>query len=216
MRSTARGSHASGREGGNPYEMFDVGEESQSGNYGSGGAKSIESLYDDETPFGDDMSDGSMYCELSATAPEASSRLFTGHITCPIKQALISRLMDQFFEVFNQEWSFEPRKCAGHEQTTSDTGGPTSGSQNTSNLADLANSQGQKRERSNEDDDFPQNNSNDDGPMKWPVDQSIPSKASSKKIQLACPYRKHDRHRYSIGNFRSCVLGYWDSVGRVK
>jgi hypothetical protein len=170
-------------------------------------------ISDDETQFGDYTSDSSMYCELSQPTSEPSSEHLTRPILRPIKQALVDRLMDQFFEVFDQEWSFNPRKCAAYEHTASGSGGTTSNSQNTSSSAD---SQGQKRKRGNGDDDFPQNNSSDGNPLKRPVDQSAPSKVLHKKIQLACPYRKHDRHSYSIGNFRSCVLGYWDSVGRVK
>jgi hypothetical protein len=168
---------------------------------------------DDETQFGDDRSDTSMYCELSGVASESSSEHLTRPVLCPIKQSLINRLMKQFFEVFNHEWSFNPRKCAGTDHTASSPGGSTSGSQNTSGSTNF---QGQKRKRSNDDEDFSQENRNGDGPAKQPVGQSTSRNTSNQKIQLACPYRKHDRHNYSIGKHRSCVLGYWDCVGRVK
>jgi hypothetical protein len=154
-----------------------------------------------------------MYFELSQPGSDDSAMHLMRPILRPFKQSLINRLMDQFFEVFNQEWSFNPRKCAGHGSTASGSADITSDIQNTTGSAK---SQGQKRKRGNDDDDFPQKNSNDGDPLRRPVNQANPPNDLQKKIQLACPYRKHDRHSYSLENFRSCVLGYWDSVGRVK
>lgn len=178
-----------------------------------GEEQDVSLFSDDETQYDSYMSDGSMYLELSQPGSDDSAMHLMRPILRPFKQSLMNRLMDQFFEVFNQEWSFNLRKCAGHESTASGSGDTTSDSQNTTGSA---NSQGRKRKRCNDDEDFPQKNSNDGDPLKRPVNQADPPKDLQKKIQLACPYREHDRHSYSVDNFRSCVLGYWDSVGRVK
>lgn len=199
------------------YEYSDLPLESSSPKIKSesadGGEEDESMISDDETEFGDNKSDSSMYYELSGISSEDSSGHLTSTILCPTKQTLIDRLMEQFWEIFNQEWSSNFRKCAGHEHTSTTPGGGTSGSQKISGSSDL---QSLKRKRNDEDDDFSQSNGNNGQPSKQPVDQYTPPKASNKKIKLACPYRKHDRRIYSIGNFQSCVLGHWDSVGRVK
>ncbi len=101
-------------------------------------------LSDDETQSDGYMSDGSLYFELSQPGSDDSAMHLMRPILRPLKQSLINRLMDQFFEVFNQERSFNPRKCAGHGSTASGPAEITSDIQHTTGSAK---SQGQKRKK---------------------------------------------------------------------
>jgi hypothetical protein len=36
------------------------------------------------------------------------------------------------------------------------------------------------------------------------------------ELKLACPFRKHDRLKYSLHDFPVCALSSWDTIARLK
>lgn len=172
-------------------------------------------ISDQESEFGGNESDTSMYYELQGNGSKGPSDHLTVSFLCPIKQAMIDRLMEQFWEMFNQEWSsnLTQRGGAPSPNSTAGTGGATAGDQSTGGST---NCQGQKRKRDGGDDKPSQSGDNNGSPSKQPLDRFNSPNVPGKKIKLACPYRKHNRRIYSVDNYQSCVLSHWESVGRVK
>jgi hypothetical protein len=172
-------------------------------------------ILDEETESDGYESETSVYYELSAQGLKQSSDHISDSVLSPIKQAMIDRLMEQFWEMFHQEWSSNLTQCGGSRNSTTGSrgGGMSSGQSN----GEKTNDQGQKRKRQDDDDDHSSGNSGNNGlPSKQPLDQFKSSNVPSRKIKLACPYRKHNRRVYCVDNYQSCVLSHWESVGRVK
>jgi hypothetical protein len=38
----------------------------------------------------------------------------------------------------------------------------------------------------------------------------------NKALDFACHFKKHNPRKYNIDEFRSCCLGHWGTVARVK
>ena len=133
---------------------------------------------------------------------------FISPVLDPMRQALVGRVMEEFWIIFNQNWDVSVNECAGG---ASDTPGRPSRSTISPPSTSLLPSQ---RKRQREEDEEPdESNRNDPRKPRHYVDPgSIPENIS----RFACPFRKHDPGRYSMHSHRVCALSSWDSIARVK
>jgi hypothetical protein len=127
----------------------------------------------------------------------------------PMKQALVDRIMEDFWVIFDQGWSANVTKCTGKTPTSSASQGAFQsfvGSSSSSNGS-------YKRQR--DDGGFPPDE-NDDGTPRRLKPRVTSPKDRETILKLACPFRKHDPRTYGVQNYRSCALSSWDTVARVK
>ena len=131
-------------------------------------------------------------------------------VLAPLKQAIVERIMTEFWVIFNQEWSASIRKCAGASSTPSPSAksDPTRSKQRTSNYTG-------KRSAEHEDDKNPDEDDDRD-PKRPKKTKSQPEDRCDSVMKFACPYRKYNPQKYCIKNWRLCALTPLDSVSRVK
>jgi hypothetical protein len=127
----------------------------------------------------------------------------------PMRQALVERIMDEFYLIFNQEWAARITQCPGGCSPSSGDG------KDRGILVDkvsLSTSQ-QKRQRIRNEDSADE--SDDEKPRRQRGGPRLPSELNN-PARFACPFRKHDPQKYSIYNYRVCALTSWDTIARVK
>jgi hypothetical protein len=165
-------------------------------------------ISDDETDWGENKT---IYHELYSIVSNGSLDRLIRPILSPMKQVLVDRIMTEFWEIFNQEWSSNLTRCAGDTPTSSNSQGSGTGRQiNTSSPE----GKDKKRSRDDQEDELPDgNNGRTPKRPRWRC--SLP-KDSESVTKFACPYRKHDPRVYTISNYRNCALSHWESVARVK
>jgi hypothetical protein len=131
-------------------------------------------------------------------------------VLAPLKQAMVERIMTEFWVIFNQEWSASIRKCAGASSTPSPSAksDPTRSKQRASNYTG-------KRSAEHEDDKNPDEDDDRD-PKRPKKTKSQPEDRCDSVMKFACPYRKYNPQKYCIKNWRLCALTPLDSVSRVK
>jgi hypothetical protein len=126
-----------------------------------------------------------------------------------MRQALVERIMDEFWIVFNQDWATEITQHSGGSPNSVDSKDRVTSAENES----FSSSQ-QKRQRSDKED------SPDESGNKKPRRQGghgpRPSGRLTDLARFACPFRKHDPQKYSIHSHRVCALTSWDTIARVK
>ncbi|KAE9374964.1 hypothetical protein N431DRAFT_406034 [Stipitochalara longipes BDJ] len=126
-----------------------------------------------------------------------------------MRQALVERIMDEFYLIFNQNWAARITKCPGGCSPTSgdgkDCGIPL-------DKVSLPTSQ-QKRQRSYDEDSADENDNKK--PRRQRVGLRLPSELNN-PARFACPFRKHDPQKYSMYGHRVCALTGWDTIARVK
>ncbi|KAF4631944.1 hypothetical protein G7Y89_g6186 [Cudoniella acicularis] len=123
------------------------------------------------------------------------------------KTELVSRMMENFWIIFNQYWDGEIRQCGSS---------PESGSEHATALRtpsrELGDKKGTKRSRDDGDDDQSSNGSgrqpkrNGKGPPEDLKDV----------LKFACPYRKHNPQKYCVQDWRTCALTPHSDAARVK
>ncbi|KUJ19004.1 uncharacterized protein LY89DRAFT_509659 [Mollisia scopiformis] len=127
----------------------------------------------------------------------------------PMRQALVDRVMDEFWILFNQNFDSGFRAHAGGSRNSSS---PSNASLITSAATTPQSSQPRKRQRDDE-----MGSDDEDGNMsRKPKRNSGPSDELGDRKRFACPFRKHDSRRYSTYSYRVCALSHWDSIARVK
>jgi hypothetical protein len=127
----------------------------------------------------------------------------------PMRQALVERIMDEFYLIFNQDWAARITQCPGGCSSTSGDG------KDRGALGDKVSlpTPQQKRQRSHDED------SADESGNKKPRRQRggpRPPSELNNLARFACPFRKHDPQKYSIHGHRVCALTSWDTIARVK
>lgn len=133
---------------------------------------------------------------------------FITPILDPAGQALIERIMDEFWVMFSQDWVARITQCSGGTPASGDGKGRGT----TVEVGSLSTSQ-QKRQRSDEE-DLPDESGN-----KKPRRQGCGSRSPSKlgdPARFACPFRKQDPQKYSIHSHRVCALTSFETIARVK
>lgn len=127
----------------------------------------------------------------------------------PMQQALVDRVMDEFWTIFNQNWDSGFRECAGTSHTSSS---PSNSTIITSAALTPSSTQQRKRQR-----DSDKASDDEDGNMsRRPKRSTGPSEDSRDRKRFACPFRKHDARRYSTYSYRVCALSHWETIARVK
>lgn len=153
-------------------------------------------------------SDASACGELSDT-PEEST--LDHDVLEPMRQALVDRVMDEFWIIFNQSWDSGYRE---HARGAQDSSSPSNASLATSAATTPLSTRPTQRKRQREDD---MGSDDEDGNMsRKPKRSSGPSDEAGDRKRFACPFRKHDSRRYSTYNYRVCALSHWETIARVK
>jgi hypothetical protein len=174
-----------------------------------------ESVSDCSTEWGEDQitsSPGSDVYRILDNFPKdhtEGDKSLLRPILSPMKQALVDRIMAEFWTIVNQEWAASLTKCAGETPASSSPPG-SNGSLIGGSSPQMVN---RKRQRDDGEDPPPEDNNG-----RTPKRPNSQSKRPLPKngVKFACPYRKHAPHRYTIYKHRSCALSHWDTVARVK
>ncbi len=174
-----------------------------------------ESVSDCSTDWGEDQNTNSPGSDVYRVLAESSDNPVEGEnnllrpVLSPMKQALVDRIMADFLTIINQEWAANLTKCAGETPASSSPPGGNG------SLIGESSPRMAHRKRQRDDGEEPPPEDNNGRTPKRPNSQSerTPPKNG---VKFACPYRKHDPHRYTIYKHRSCALSHWDTVARVK
>jgi hypothetical protein len=127
----------------------------------------------------------------------------------PARQAMVDRVMEEFWVIFNTRWSSNVRQRAGDSHQESGPSGTTITYQNTGQ----SRSTQRKRKWIGDENDPDRGSDRSD----QPPSQSIASgDVPADRSRFACPFRKHDPCRYNIYSHRLCALSHWPSIARVK
>jgi len=130
----------------------------------------------------------------------------------PMKRSLVDSIMQEFWVIFNQEWSANIRKHSGDSPQST----YSSVSQRDGSSENRSSNGWRKRGRDDEEDEKAEDN-NGKRPKRPKIDSLTPDSAEE-KIKFACPYRKHSPRIYCHQNrrWRSCALTPLDTIARVK
>jgi hypothetical protein len=168
--------------------------------------------------LGDSSEDGSMdFDESNENSAEdifekrdrdVNSEKIVAGVLDPMRMALVDRVMDEFWVMFNQGWSSNFAQHAGNSSGTSRLSNPDE----TSDVTDSRQPSGRKRQRDDEDPGDESGDRNSRPPGKRPSG----GKDSEESIKFACPFRKHNPRKYNIYSHRTCTLSHWDTIARLK
>jgi hypothetical protein len=127
----------------------------------------------------------------------------------PMRQALVERIMDEFYLIFNQDWAARITQCP---EGCSSTSGDGKGRGTPVDKVSLPTSQ-RKRQRSHDED-----SADESGNKKSRRQHGGPRPPSelNNLARFACPFRKHNPQKYNIYSHRVCALTSWDTIARVK
>jgi len=122
--------------------------------------------------------------------------------------ALVDRVMEEFWVMFNQGWSFN---FTEHANTSS-------GTSRSSNVSDTNHDTGARqpsRRKRQREEENPGDQSGDRN-SRTPGKRSSGGKDSEESIKFACPFRKHNPRKYNIYSHRTCTLSHWETIARPK
>jgi hypothetical protein len=157
----------------------------------------------------DTSSDDSGYGYLCDFSTERSSQGRTvSFILDPVRQDLVNRIMDEFWNLFDQNWDTDFSEC-----TTSTASSSESGAFTGTPSSSAPSQQIQRKRQRLDDDDGPDDNK--DRKSRQPRRLPAPGNEGD-GARFACPFRKHDPRQYNIYNNRVCALSHWQSIARVK
>jgi hypothetical protein len=155
---------------------------------------------DNNTSAGEDV------CEK--LDPDMNSEKIVADVLDPMRMALVDRVMEEFWVMFNQGWSSNFTQHAGNSSGTSQS----SNAENANHDKDARHLSRRKRQR-DDDDPGDQNGDRNSNP---PGKRSSGGKNSEESIKFACPFRKHNPRKYNIYSHRTCTLSHWDTIARLK
>jgi hypothetical protein len=142
-----------------------------------------------------------------------TQEILTAPVLDPMKQALVDRVMGEFWLIFNQRWTSNINQCVSGLAGSSDgmsSSGPSTGITSSGAFQ-------RKRQRNDEEDELGNgNDDNNDKKSRQPRRGPAPPKVLKESSRFACPFRKHNSRRYNIYNFRACALSHWETIARVK
>jgi len=154
-----------------------------------------------------------IYNELASDKTKHSDLLMDQVLT-PLKQAMVERVMKEFWVIFNQEWSVSVRKCAAAPTSTSSPASSSSAKPTSTETGQRASTNKEKRPRQG--DENHNSDEEDEEDSKRPKKSSLCPPERKGIAKFACPYRKYNPQRYCIRNWRVCALTGLDNVARVK
>jgi hypothetical protein len=140
--------------------------------------------------------------------PDVNSEEIVTDILTPMRMALIDQVMEEFWVIFNQGWSFNVTE---HADTSS-------GASRSSNVEDTNHDTGarqpsrRKRQREEENPGDQKGDRNSRTPGK----RLSEGKDSEEGIKFACPFGKRNPRKYNIYSHRTCTLSHWDTIARLK
>jgi hypothetical protein len=123
------------------------------------------------------------------------------------KRALVIQLMQEVWGIFDKYWTAKYTACAGST--------PTSSSPSRDRASNSDNRTTRKRQRQKDDNGNSSEENNGRAPQGSPPNRRSPSDGKE-RLELSCPFRKHDHRKYRFPKYKSCARSSWDSVGRVK
>jgi hypothetical protein len=129
----------------------------------------------------------------------------------PMRQAMVDRVMGEFWMIFNQSWDTGFRECTGGASAASSA---TSFPNGTGTLTSESSSSFGPRKRRRDDDDFA-NDKNGKG-SGGPDGSLDPGRGIDEVTRFACPFRKHNSLQYSVYSHPVCALSHWETIARVK
>jgi hypothetical protein len=176
---------------------------------------------DDELESDDSSSDGiGTPYNISDENNEAKQHESAKRILSPMKRAIVDRLMEDFWNVYECQWATGAeniRKCPEGYHTSS-ASGSGSGSVEHSMTQASTNSKDKKRSLGSADDE--QNDGRDRKDPKRPRNNSANPDDPDKDHNFACLFRKYDPRKYCIHSetpkWRHCALKAFKNVARVK
>jgi len=137
-----------------------------------------------------------------------SSEKIVTDVLNPTRMALVDRVMEEFWVMFNQGWSFN---FTEHANTSS-------GTSRSSNVSDTNHDTGARqpsRRKRQREEENPGDQSGDRN-SRTPGKRSSGGKDSEESIKFACPFRKHNPRKYNIYSHRTCTLSHWETIARPK
>lgn len=164
--------------------------------------------------YGDDSVEStdseSLYGKLYETELSSTTKVeCLGSALNPMQQALVNKIMGEFWTIFNQTWSSGLRQCTA--QPRGSTNPPQSGG---SALPNSSSSPSGSRKRQRREDELPDSGN---GKKIGGTDDGMDATRSvDEVIRFACPFRKHEPHLYNVYDHSVCALSSWTSIARVK
>ena len=133
-----------------------------------------------------------------------------GDSLAQLRPGLVEMIMQELWSIFNNNSNSGVTKRMG--STTSLTPSTTSSlsSRRTSTFVSTSG----KRLAEDEGDDWSMGDNNGRYPKK--PKNPPPGSNAQNPVKFACPFRKHNPHRYGIGSHRLCALSALPNVSRVK
>jgi hypothetical protein len=128
----------------------------------------------------------------------------------PMRQALVDRIMEEFWVLFDQEWDTGFVKEAAGVSPPSGSGS-SNGSTTSANSMTFPPIQ-RKRQREKKDPPEERNGRN----PRQPGSSVGLSTGCNDSTRFACPFRKHDSRKYSVYSHRVCALSHWETIARVN
>ncbi|KAL5314874.1 hypothetical protein ACEPPN_017524 [Leptodophora sp. 'Broadleaf-Isolate-01'] len=129
----------------------------------------------------------------------------------PRRQALVEKIMDEFWQIWDSDWSSGIKQCAS--QSPSSTGDVQAPQSIACSSTGTARQQKRQRQDSNERDE---NDENDDDFPRRPTKRTLLSGKLSSGKKFACPFRKYNPAKYSINEYHTCALTGQDTISRLK
>lgn len=186
-------------------------------------SEDVSDTFSTDSSWSDEYDD---CADIIAASKCCDPALYTGQkvadmasVLTPVKSALVETLMKEFWEVINHKWSF----LMTHGEASPDSSQSTSATTSSNEAAPKNQRVGDndKRPRSNEDDDGPDER---DGrnPKRRKGTATTPDELT--RVMFACPYRKHAPRRYSHNNqhshhnrcWKTCALTGYQDISRIK
>jgi hypothetical protein len=158
------------------------------------------------------QSDGSMDAsdDVSGSASEESvvnGDRFLVPFLDTARRAVVDKLMQEVWVIFDQTWTANYTTFAGSA--------PPSSSSSRGEASTFDGKSIHKRQRQENDDVDSSTEHNSRAPKRLPPNH-IPTGGDEERLELSCPFRKHDPRKYRCPTYRTCARNSWDSIGRVK
>lgn len=125
----------------------------------------------------------------------------------PIQQEMVGRIMEHFWPKL-QELTSNNYKHASGTTTSANTELTNDNLQRTTST--------QLTNKRNSDDEPAEGGGDNGQAPKRPRHNRKVRQERNKALDFACHFKKHNPRKYNIDEFRSCCLGHWGTVGRVK
>lgn len=143
----------------------------------------------------------------------AKSNKMVDSILTRRKRTLVDVIMKDFWSIFTQEWSSNIQRCTSDSSSSS-----VATHQQTITASQAATFSSTKRNRLSDEDGDDESKEDDGRDPKRPRKTMSPTESPGRLTNFACPYRKHDPHKYNHGTrrWRTCALTSFDIIARLK